>query len=104
MEGLGLVMVEAMGCGCPVVASDLPAVRDVISHNENGYLVKPGNISVLTASIHTMLEQPDLRTQLIQNGLQTAQQHFDWRAITQRYQTLILRSFHIPIKMEAASA
>ncbi|KFL35899.1 hypothetical protein N788_06395 [Arenimonas donghaensis DSM 18148 = HO3-R19] len=32
-EGLGLVMVEAIGCGCPVVAGDVPAVRDVIGGN-----------------------------------------------------------------------
>ncbi len=32
-EGLGLVMVEAIGCGCPVVAGDVPAVRDVIGAN-----------------------------------------------------------------------
>lgn len=38
-EGLGLVMVEAIGCGCPVVAGDVPAVRDVIG--DNGGQVDP---------------------------------------------------------------
>ncbi len=39
-EGLGLVAVEAMVCGCAVVASDLPALRDVITHEQTGLLAK----------------------------------------------------------------
>jgi glycosyltransferase involved in cell wall biosynthesis len=89
MEGLGLVMVEAMGCGCPVLASDMPAVRDVIRHGENGYLAEAGNAAALASAIHTLLDQPALREQFAQQGLQTVQQHFDWPPVTQRYQMLL---------------
>ncbi len=89
MEGLGLVMVEAMGCGCPVIASDLPAVRDVIRHGENGYLAESGNLAALASAIHSLLEQPDLREQFSRQGRQSVQQHFDWESVTQRYQMLL---------------
>ncbi|WMP18897.1 glycosyltransferase [Thiothrix lacustris] len=58
MEGLGLVMAEAMGCGCPVIACDLPAVRDVIMHEDAGYLVESGNISALSRAVLTYLHNP----------------------------------------------
>jgi phosphatidyl-myo-inositol dimannoside synthase len=57
-EGFGLVMVEAMGCGCAVIASDLPAVRDVIQNGETGILVPPGDSRALAAAIRDALEDP----------------------------------------------
>src|SRR5699024_9353577 len=55
-EGLGLVTVEAIGCGCPVVVSDLPAVRDVIE--EPPMLVLPANSSALAERVVEMLQMP----------------------------------------------
>ena len=40
-EGFGLVLVEAMGCGCPVVCGDVSAVRDIVHNEETGLLVNP---------------------------------------------------------------
>ncbi len=54
-EGLGLVLVEALGCGCPVVASDLLAVRDVIRDGETGVLVPSGDPQALAAGISGLL-------------------------------------------------
>jgi glycosyltransferase involved in cell wall biosynthesis len=42
-EAFGLVLVEAMACGTPVVASRLPGVRTLVDEGRNGYLVEPGN-------------------------------------------------------------
>jgi phosphatidyl-myo-inositol dimannoside synthase len=78
-EGFGLVMVEAMGCGCAVVASDLPAVRDVIRHRETGFLVPPADAGALAARIAEMVRQPGATIAAATRGTEHARAHFDWR-------------------------
>jgi glycosyltransferase involved in cell wall biosynthesis len=104
MEGLGLVMVEAMGCGCPVIASDLPAVRDVIRHGETGWLVEPANSSCLGYAVQTLLTQTATRQQLSVQALQTVQNTFDWKTISQNYQHLLNKQAKTATGMEVAHA
>jgi len=89
MEGLGLVMVEAMGCGCPVIASDLPAIRDVISHKENGYLVEPEDTTALAITCQTLLERSPNYAQFAQRKPDAIHKIFNWTAVTQRYQKVL---------------
>jgi glycosyltransferase involved in cell wall biosynthesis len=86
MEGLGLVMVEAMGCGCPVIASDLPAVRDVINHGDNGILVEPNNSRVLAVTIKDFF-QFSIKNELIDS--MTILKKFDWLNIVDLYKNII---------------
>ncbi len=87
-EGLGLVSVEAMACGCPVIASALPAVKDVVSHEQDGLLVEPGSASELAKAIHRLLEDNNLRKQLAAAGLLRAG-YFDWEKVSNRYADII---------------
>ncbi len=87
-EGLGLVSVEAMACGCPVIASALPAVKDVISHDKDGLLFEPGSASELAQAIHRLLGDEKLRNTLAEEGLQRAS-YFDWKKVSARYQAII---------------
>lgn len=90
-EGLGLVMVEAMGCGCPVIASDLPAVRDVILHGETGLLAAPAQSSSLADTICKALTDPNLLKNLSDHGREWARCHFDWHEIGKKYKRLLNR-------------
>ncbi len=90
-EGFGLVMVEAMGCGCAVIASDLPAVRDVIRDGETGILVPPGNPPALAAAIRNALEQPERMRAIAERGRAFALEHFDW-SVTRRKFTALYHS------------
>lgn len=100
MEGLGLVMVEAMGCGCPVIASDLPAVRDVVNHREN--LCEPANPTELAICIQRTLENSS-ETQGIywQAQHQAVCKSFGWDNINSQYQTLIEKIIDSPAFQEA---
>lgn len=88
-EGLGLVPVESLACGCPVVASDLPAVRDVIRDGETGLLTPPGDADRLAETLRRLLRDPALGARLARQGRDYVQEHFDWEGIAQRYAALL---------------
>lgn len=60
-EGLPYVIIEAMAAGLPVVASDVGGIPEVVQHGENGYLIKPGDISSLAHWIVELSRSSSLR-------------------------------------------
>ena len=90
-EGFGLVMVEAMGCGCVVIASALPAVRDVIRDGETGTLVASADAEGLAASINEALEAPEARLERASHGRVYVCAHFDWTASSAGFASLYTR-------------
>jgi phosphatidylinositol alpha-1,6-mannosyltransferase len=88
-EGLGLVAVEAMGCGCAVVASDLPAVRDTVIDGETGLMAKPADATDLARKIARLLEDDELRCQLAESGRRHALNKFTWPAVGDSYAEII---------------
>jgi glycosyltransferase involved in cell wall biosynthesis len=84
-EGFGLVVVEAMGCCCPVIAGDLPAIQDTVVHEENGLIFPSGNAQVLADSILKLLDDPEFRARLAGEGRKSVVQNFDWEVIAGKY-------------------
>ena len=89
-EGFGLVAVEAMGCGCAVVASDLAGIRDAVRDHETGLLAKPGDAPDLARKISTLLDDDALRGTLSRNARAHASQNYDWRIVGEDYAKLLL--------------
>jgi glycosyltransferase involved in cell wall biosynthesis len=58
-ESYGMVQVESMFCGTPVVATDLPGVRHAVGHTGMGRIVQPQNSDALAQAILEVLDQPD---------------------------------------------
>ena len=77
IEAFGLVAVEAMACGKPVVGSNVGGIRDIIRDGQNGYLVEPKDPKSLADKIAFMLENPSLREKLGEEGRRTAERNFD---------------------------
>lgn len=88
-EGLGLVLVEAMGCNCPVIASDLPAVHDVIGDGSSGLLAKAGSPDDLARCILELLGDEELRNRLGVQGGQSVREKFGWPAVARRYMDIM---------------
>jgi glycosyltransferase involved in cell wall biosynthesis len=90
-EGLGLVVVEAVGCGCPLVISDLPAVGEVLAGNIIAGMVPPGSVEALENAISDALSQRDQRiveSEQLRSSLQT---RFDWKVVTCNYANILRR-------------
>ena len=90
-EGFGLVIVEAMGCGCPVIVSDLSAIRDTVPLDTMALKVKPANSEALAKAISITFDYPDEATQRANLALDYVQSMFDWGAISQKYRAELLR-------------
>ena len=88
-EGFGLVLVEALGCECATVVTDLPAMRDII-HNDQSALVVPEKDPVLlSAKIIQLLDDAGLRHALGKRGRAYVLERFDWEIISKQYKELI---------------
>jgi len=70
-ESFGLPPLEAMAAGCPVIASDLPVVSEMIQNGENGLLVAPEDPAALADGIVRLLSDWKLRHKLVQGGGET---------------------------------
>jgi glycosyltransferase involved in cell wall biosynthesis len=90
-EAFGLVLVESMACGTPVIASDLPGVRSVVANGVDGYLTPPGDVVSLVASIQRMFELPiDRRMEMGMAGRRKVEQFYSWDRIGDRLEAIYI--------------
>jgi glycosyltransferase involved in cell wall biosynthesis len=80
-EGLGVVLLEAMANDLAVVASQVGGITDIITSQQIGRLVEPGNSKQLAQAINDILGDPVLRQTLIENGKRKVHQDFSWKRI-----------------------
>ncbi len=76
-EGWGLTVLEANACGTPVIASDVPGLRDAVKNGETGVLYPYGAVDSLAAAILNVLGDASLRNRLRENALRWAAE-FSW--------------------------
>ncbi|MDX6247505.1 MAG: phosphatidyl-myo-inositol alpha-mannosyltransferase, partial [Kribbellaceae bacterium] len=80
-ESFGIVLLEAMAAGAPVLASDLAAFRQVLDGGLLGELFEPGNADALATRALRLLGSADERTKLRGAG-RNAVQRYDWDVLT----------------------
>jgi phosphatidylinositol alpha-mannosyltransferase len=80
-ESFGVVLLEAMAAGLPVVASDIPGYAAVLPP-DCGRLVPPGDAGALAAALHELLDDDTLRARLGGAGRREAQR-YDWGAVVE---------------------
>jgi glycosyltransferase involved in cell wall biosynthesis len=75
-EGLGQVVIEAMVAGLPIVASDLPALTELITSGETGLLVPPANAVTLAEALEWLLDHPGQAAELGKRAQERARDQF----------------------------
>jgi glycosyltransferase involved in cell wall biosynthesis len=88
-EGFGLVVVEALGCECAVLASDLPAILDIITDGQTGILVSPADPRAVADKLCMLLGDEELRKRLGSAGRAFVLARFDWESCALGYKSLI---------------
>jgi len=90
IEGFGLVVIEAMASGVPVVSQGAGGVLDIIRDGENGLLANVRSPHHMFAeSLWRLREDVAFRERLIEGGLRTVRERFTWAAVLPRYRDLL---------------
>jgi len=87
-ESLGMVAVESLACGTPVVAFDTAGVHDVVDHQQNGFLADPFSAEGLASGVQWVLEDADRYRRLCHAGRAKALRTFDLEHQVARYRTI----------------
>ena len=87
-EGFGLVLIEAMAAGVPVVATNVAGIRDVVRHGETGLLAS-SDCGDLALVIRQVILDEGLRRRLIRGGLAEVRSRFSWENILTDYRRLL---------------
>ncbi len=91
-ESFGVVLIEALAAGAPVVASDLDAFARVLEHGDAGVLVRRGDPAALARALGDLLADPARRAELSARGSEVAA-GYDWDVLARRilavYETVV---------------
>lgn len=92
-ENMPIRILEAMSCGKPVVATNVGAIPEAITHGKNGLIVQPGDVIGIARSINKLLDDGNLRRQVGAAARQTVEREFNWdkniRKIVALYEALL---------------
>lgn len=83
-EGLGLVILEAMASGLPVVASDSGGISQLIEDGVNGFLCEEKKPHELAEKLKILLTDEEVAVKMVENSRETVQE-YDYRALAQKY-------------------
>jgi glycosyltransferase involved in cell wall biosynthesis len=88
-DGLGLVLVEALGCGCPVVTTAIPAVRDVFEGAWPEYCAQPGDPRSIAREVLRLLGDPESARDNASGSAAALRKKFDWDVVAGGYAGLL---------------
>lgn len=89
-ESFGMVLIEAMATGKPVIGTRLGGIPEIITHGRNGLLVEPGNADDLARAIQHMIVDPKLREEYIRAASQTVDENFTDIASARKFMEVLL--------------
>ncbi|WP_312114086.1 1,4-alpha-glucan branching protein domain-containing protein [Brevibacillus reuszeri] len=100
-EPFGIVALEAMSFGTPLVVADTGGLREIIRHGENGATVYAGDVESLVNQLHWMLGNPDKRRQMAEAAMTDVRLYYDWAKLAKQtidqYRLLTLSSQRVEV-------
>lgn len=90
-EGMPVCLLEAMASGCPIVATNVGGIPEMIENGKNGLLVRPADSNALSSAILYLLEHEQVRNSLVIEGKRVVRERFSALKMTKTYEQLYLR-------------
>src|SRR5439155_9215889 len=91
-EGLGIVLLEAIASGVPVVTTAAGGTVDIVRDGENGAVVPAGDHRALATAAIRLLRDDAARRVMGRNGRELAEREFDWNVVVGRYVDVFARA------------
>lgn len=88
-EGISNSIIESLGCGTPVIATDNPGTREIIDDGKNGFIIKPGDYKALTERIAFLKNNPKMRKRLSHNGLEKIKSKFSLDQMVTQFEDIM---------------
>lgn len=85
IEAFGVVIIEAMASGKPVIASDIPGPQDIITHGKDGFLFEKENVDELKRYLEIILEDKELRKRIGENARKTVGEKYTIEKVADSY-------------------
>jgi glycosyltransferase involved in cell wall biosynthesis len=87
-ESFGQVLIEAMSCGLPIVASAVGGIPETVRDKRNGLLIPPRDPAAIVAAVRWLAANPRRRARMGRENAELARQSFSWPAIAAQYEGL----------------
>ncbi|UCE08367.1 MAG: glycosyltransferase family 4 protein, partial [bacterium] len=92
VEIFGMVILEAMACGCPVIASAVPGAQDVIEDGVNSFIVSDMEATGIAGRIIRICNDSENLQKIKENALKTIREKYCWPVIVRQYYELYLEA------------
>ncbi len=91
IESFGIIVIEAMACGAPVVASNVGGIPDIVEDGRSGILVPSDDPEKLANALGTLLNNRTLREEMGKRGRELAVKRYSWKVIAKEQNTIYER-------------
>lgn len=92
-EKFGMVLLEAMASGLPLVATDCTGPRQIVKHGRTGLIVPQNDAAALTEAIRKLADSAELRAGFGANGRREAEQVYDLKSVSKQWLTAMAEAF-----------
>jgi len=89
-EGFGIVLVEAMAAGKPIVATDTSSIPEIVENGNNGFLVPPENSDAIAEALTKIISDAELRKRFGIEGNKIVQEKFTKEKMINEYEKIFV--------------